>query len=757
MVYTKFAAIQKVVDLSGGLRYTILKERRNTMSYLTLDDGTDAADFDSLYGREWNFIYALEDKIKANTNAGKPPFDGIDFPETGKSIGANTLNFLAKALNKSETFVSAMKTACASKNAQKNVFNFIGKLDFTEVLKDEKNEANILKIIYNNIRHGYNKNLTASTATWAMAYAATNGLIGNYDEMGDETHPYYKITQFDENKEKLEYGSPKALTIIAEKSSTQNIALIKDVLKRSDLSELDDGTKSKLEKMIQYSWNDKRQEEKFNLFLESSPVTNLSEKAFLKRKNITLEDVQTYYDKNNWNKLSPTNLLDKLDYAKENNKIENFTESMNKIRGELAVKYIMETEQVDHNIVNKFSKDICQGFKDNPEALKKLGVEIPYSVIDTLKKDEHFKNDIQFIDGAKNVSIAFTYKDHYEKSIDLLNQVAEKGFSAGYGAEMIVLKAGKVLEEKRSEYELAKKNLQTVLKKREEYNQAKERFDILDMVEQDIGTYLYKDENFFQQLDPSLNKEEILKMAIDKAKGKDVKKLECTDKPTNGLGKLFMSKDKKEKEQKNIKAKEEACNIINQFVESLSSKLKNTETKFEANNPTKLLEDCSIDTVKKQWSEDYEYIQDNRSTVEHSKWTEKDARKLVEEFEKMETAQKSAQTKLDHQVTITKTARETSGVKDIETKTGFDAMEIKAQLRAENPNMPVRDLYASMKEIRDKGEYSAEIKIKTPKDDKVKADNDKLSVLRGTKAQEAKPVKQTSLPQMMKNKSNTQE
>ena len=47
------------------------------MSYLTLDDGTDAADFDSLYGREWNFIYALEDKIKANTNAGKPPFDGI--------------------------------------------------------------------------------------------------------------------------------------------------------------------------------------------------------------------------------------------------------------------------------------------------------------------------------------------------------------------------------------------------------------------------------------------------------------------------------------------------------------------------------------------------------------------------------------------------------------------------------------------------------------------------------------------------------
>ena len=277
------------------------------------------------------------------------------------------------------------------------------------------------------------------------------------------------------------------------------------------------------------------------------------------------------------------------------------------------------------------------------------------------------------------------------------------------------------------------------------------------MVEQDIGTYLYKDEKFFQQLDPSLNKEEILKMAIDKAKGKDVKKLECTDKPTNGLNKLFMSKDKKEKEQKNIKAKEEACNIINQFVESLSSKLKNTETKFEANNPTKLLEGCSIDTVKKQWSEDYEYIQDNRSTVEHSKWTEKDARKLVEEFEKMETAQKSAQTKLDHQVTITKTARETSGVKDIETKTGFDAMEIKAQLRAENPNMPVRDLYASMKEIRDKGEYSAEIKIKTPKDDKVKADDDKLSVLRGTKAQEAKPVKQTSLPQMMKNQPNTKE
>ena len=122
------------------------------MSYLTLDDGTDAADFDSLYGREWSFIYALEDKIKANTNAGKPPFDGIDFPETGKSIGANTLNFLAKALNKSETFVSAMKTACASKNPQKNVFNFIGKLDFTEVLKDEKNEANLLKIIYNNIK-----------------------------------------------------------------------------------------------------------------------------------------------------------------------------------------------------------------------------------------------------------------------------------------------------------------------------------------------------------------------------------------------------------------------------------------------------------------------------------------------------------------------------------------------------------------------------------------------------------------------------
>ncbi len=720
------------------------------MSYITLPDGTDAADFDSLYGREWKFIYALEDKIKANTNAGKPPFDGIDFPETCKSIDANTLNFLAKALNKSETFVSAMKTACASKNAQKNVFNFIGKLDFTEVLKDEKNEANILKIIHNNIRHGDNKNLTASTATWAMAYAATNELIGNYDEMGDETHPYYKITQFDENKEKLEYGSPKALTIIAEKSSTQNIALIKDVLKRSDLSELDDGTKSKLEKMIQYSWNDKRQEEKFNLFLESSPVTNLSEKAFLKRKNITLEDVQTYYDKNNWNKLSPTNLLNKLDYAKENNKIENFTESMNKIRGELAVKYIMETEQVDHNIVNKFSKDICQGFKDNPEALKKLGVEIPYSVIDTLKKDEHFKNDIQFIDGAKNVSIAFTYKDHYEKSIDLLNQVAEKGFSAGYGAEMIVLKAGKVLEEKRSKYELAKKNLQTVLKKREEYNQAKERFDILDKVKQDIGTYLYKDEKIFQQLDPSLNKEEILKMAIDKAKGKDVKKMECTDKPTKGLKRLFMSKAKKEKEQKDIKAKEEAYSAINRFVEDMGNKWKDTKT-------VNLLDGCSIDTVNKQWSEDYEYIEYNRSTVEHSKWTEKDARKLVEEFEKMETAQKSAQTKLDYQVTIAKTARETSGVKDIETKTGFDAMEVKAQLRAENPNMSVRDLYASMKEIRDKGEYSAEIKVKAPKDDKVKNDINKLSILRGTKAQEAKPVKQTSLsPQMMQNRlSNT--
>ena len=129
-------------------------------------------------------------------------------------------------------------------------------------------------------------------------------------------------------------------------------------------------------------------------------MTNLSEKAFLKRKNITLEDVQAYYGKDK--RLSEIDLLNKIDAAKENNGIENYTEAMNKLRGELAVKYVMETEQVNYNVVNKFSKDICQGFKDNAEALKKLGVAIPSSVMDVLKKDEQLKDDIKFIDESRS-------------------------------------------------------------------------------------------------------------------------------------------------------------------------------------------------------------------------------------------------------------------------------------------------------------------------------------------------------------------
>ena len=715
------------------------------MSYITLPDGTEVTDIESLRYKD-GFIEALETRIIANNEAGKPPFDGIDFPDM--SGGYFNSHILADRLNDNKTFIKALETQCRGQNDPKKVLDFIGSLDLTKVLdKSEKEyDQGLFGVLYDRTSKD-KSNLTASTATWAIAFATKHNEPGNFGWFSDE------IERFEENSEKLEGESVKALEHLLKRNDYLhlNISYMAGVLERSDLQSLDDASKKRLEEVISSGHSfDRKIEKPLDHYIENSPVTNLSEEAFLKRKNITLEDVQTYYGIRG--EPSPTNLLYKLDYTKENNELENFTESMNKLRGELAVKYIMETEpeQVDYQIVGKFSKDICQGFKDNPEALKKLGVTIPSSVVDVLEKDEHFKHDIQFIAGTKEVSSVFGNRNSLEKSIDLLNQVAEKGFSAGYGAEMIVLKAGKVLEEKRSEYELAKKNLQTVLKKREEYNQAKERFDILDKVKQDIGTYLYKDEKIFQQLDPSLNKEEILKMAIDKAKGKDVKKMECTDKPTKGLKRLFMSKAKKEKEQKDIKAKEEAYSAINRFVEDMGNKWKDTKT-------VNLLDGCSIDTVNKQWSEDYEYIEYNRSTVEHSKWTEKDARKLVEEFEKMETAQKAAQTKLDYQVTIAKTARETSGVKDIETKTGFDAMEVKAQLRAENPNMSVRDLYASMKEIRDKGEYSAEIKVKAPKDDKVKNDINKLSILRGTKAQEAKPVKQTSLsPQMMQNRlSNT--
>ena len=413
------------------------------MSYLTIDiDGEpqEITDIGKVYGRKEygdKFIEALETRISENREAGRAPLDGIDFPDGSKQHDVSLWSWgslmMANRLNKSEVFIKALEDQCKGKNDPKEALDFIGKLDLSSVLRESDGvKKDLLKVLYDRTLEEKTK-LTASTATWAMAYASKHDLSGNFGYFSED------VTRFEDNGEKLEENAVKALDVVLKGGRGNGLHHMAGVLERSDLSSLDNKAKESIEDVVQSKVKD---------FTEQSLVTNLSEKAFLKRKNITLEDVQAYYDKDK--RLSEIDLLNEIDSAKENNGIENYTEAMNKVRGELAVKYVMETEQVNYSVVNKFSKDICQGFKDNAEALKKLGVAIPSSVMDVLKKDEQLKDDIKFIDESRSF---INFDVGQDNKVELLNQVTEKGFSAGYGVELLVLESGKALETNRKTYE----------------------------------------------------------------------------------------------------------------------------------------------------------------------------------------------------------------------------------------------------------------------------------------------------------------
>ena len=691
------------------------------MSYLTIEmkGGTsfEAKDMDDVYKYSHHsclsFVEVLENKIKENNNTNKPPFDGIDFPDVSKILGNDwEKKILINRLNSSDIFINALKKQ--PKNDElKSALTFVSNLDLSNQIEgcgvkdfDGRRKDLLLQTISD--RYLDSEFMPLSCMMWKNAYKCQFGR--NYG--GGSCDFGYKedIANRVNAGERLEGSSAQALRFIFKEGegyryfSSDDLKTISPLLENSDLSRLSEKDKQHIETLMNGS--------KLNDYVEKSLVTNLSQEALLKRKNITLEDLQTYYGRN-----IERSSLELYGFACKAGKDN---EAMNKVRGELAIKITNENiangKYNDSNVrLDVGEEDLLRGYKDNPEALRALGVKLPVQIVDLVKDDEQLKKDVQFIDGARHLYGLQGQEQTFEKELNLLNQIAEKGFEAGYGAELTLLTMGKVLDEQRAKYESSKYNLEIKLPKRDKYEQVSERYNVLSEIRNDSW-------NLDDLKEIGLTRDDILRMAIDKTLGKEVKKMECTDKPTDGFKGMFMGKKAKAEELAEIAAKQEACERVNMFVEKFSHKYRNYNNfevvKYPENNPKALLAQYStIEEIKKQVNEDVQYKEANKFDPHY--FSESEDKRNVERFEKIEAVYRAAQEKVEYQANIARTAYETSGVKDMEANTGFDAMAVKAELLKENPELSVRDLYAKVKEIRDRGEYTSEVKIRESKPDKV--------------------------------------
>ena len=475
----------------------------------------------------------------------------------------------------------------------------------------------------------------------------------------------------------------------------QNAAYIAS---QSDMSRLDDKLKDKVVYYLDSIGQDTE-------FINTTDVKNLSLNSFARRKNLTIEDAEKFcgyaYTHDHPN-TDPKQASARETYRfLKNNKIHS------KLYGQLAVLSVAEYQGKDINdyLRNVSKEDLLQGYKDNPEALKKLGMSMPGFVAEAVKNDPIFANDsdVKYVIQSK-----IWGNETLTKS---LAEIADKGLSAGYGAESVVSKAQMYLNSRKENIESKRRSCQEDLERCQKVEEARKTYNELDSFYEE-----YREK--FNTLKSPRNREgvkdiefySVMQAAMDKAHGKEVKPFSYEEDKVGFWQGLKMGKAKKESKNEDIDTKIKLCEDANKIVEEFSQRFKEPAL-ADVNTPSELR--IKIDKA----------YQDKNGYYPNREWIQKTIETEIEPFDKMSALCKKAGEKIGYEVSIAREAQTSSGITSIETNANVDVLAQKAQLRQNNSEMSVQDLYAKTRDIYNQEKYhETPLKEKEPKSEPVKAE-----------------------------------
>lgn len=485
---------------------------------------------------------------------------------------------------------------------------------------------------------------------------------------------------------------------------------------QSDMSRLDDKLK---DKVVDYLYNiDFKQGSEF---VNTTDVKNLSLNSFAKRENLTIEDAEKFCGYILYNRDRP-NADPKQASARETYTFLKDKKIHSKLYGQLAVLGVSEwieknplSKDVDYyeRLVSRgydekvSSEDLLQGYKDNPEALKKLGMSMPRFVAEAVTDDPIFANDpdVKYVIQSK---VLYLSDETLTKSLE---EIADKGLSAGYAAESVVAMAQRHLDFEKENIESKRRRCQEDLEQCQKVEEAQKTYNELDSFYEE-----YREK--FNSLKSPRNKEgveniefySVMQAAMDKAHGKEVKPFSYEEDKVGFWQGLKMGKAKKESKNEDIDTKIKLCEDANKIVEEFSQRFKEPAL-ADVNTPSELR--IKIDKA----------YQDKNGYYPNREWIQKTIETKIEPFDKMSALCKKAGEKIGYEVSIAREAQTSSGITSIETNANVDVLAQKAQLRQNNSEMSVQDLYAKTRDIYNQEKYhETPLKEKEPKSEPVKAE-----------------------------------
>lgn len=658
----------------------------------------------------------IESSIEENRRNGKAPLDGIelDVPRTkGDGYFRSELRF---AYFGSQIFKDALQEQIRTpKVDHAQALNFFYKncVILTDgLVSDYKsfkngdpiqyNRAQLEEIrsvensIYsrNSVGDSFSRRLSLEKDLSGEAWMTRAAIIG-------ET--YLRSHDFEGKTVSKEFLSdPQALTdifSIKDYRLHQNAAYIAS---QSDMSRLDDKLK---DKVVDYLYSIGEGLE----FVNTTDVKNLSLNSFAKRKNLTIEDAEKFCGYMLYNRDRP-HTDPKQASAKETYHFLKNKKIHSKLYGELAVLGVAEYKGKDiYNdyLINVSKEDLLQGYKDNPEALKKLGMSMPRFVAEAVTDDPIFANDpdVKYVIQSK---VLYLSDETLTKSLE---EIANKGLSAGYAAESFVVMAQRHLDFNKENIEFKRRSCQEDLERCQKVEEAQKTYNELDSFYEE-----YREK--FHSLKSPRNKEgvkdigfdSIMQAAMDKAHGKEVKPFSYEEDKVGFWQGLKMGKAKKESKNEDIDTKIKLCEDANKIVEEFSQRFKEPAL-ADVNTPSELR--IKIDKA----------YQDKNGYYPNREWIQKTIETEIEPFDKMSALCKKAGEKIGYEVSIAREAQTSSGITSIETNANVDVLAQKAQLRQNNSEMSVQDLYAKTRDIYNQEKYhETPLKEKEPKSEPVKAE-----------------------------------
>ena len=645
----------------------------------------------------------IEASIEENRRNGKAPLDGIelDIPRTREN--GFFRQYLRDAYLGSKIFQDALKEQIQNPKFDcKEALNFFygNRVLFSDNLASQyrdferggyqsydmlKEIKSVEKVISDRAWGSQNLEKELSGDAWIVRAA----VVGRTD---------LRINDFDGKKVSKNFlHSPFLEDVLSKNSYDHHVKRIAAyIVSQSDLSVCGDKLKDSVVENLKGEYGKDLSKE----FINTTDVKNLSLNSFAKRENLTIEDAKKFcgYDYNNSNP--------KQAFARETYTFLKDKKIHSKLYGQLAVLTVTESHGKEQYLQNLSSEDLLQGYKDNPEALKKLGMSMPGFVAEAVKNDPIFAND-------SDVKYVIQSKVHLsdETLTKSLAEIADKGLSAGYAAESVVAKAQKYLDSKKENIESERRRCQEDLEQCQKIEEARKTYNELDSFYEE-----YREK--FNSLKSPRNRDgvediefySVMQAAMDKAHGKEVKPFSYEEDKVGFWQGLKMGKAKKESKNEDIDTKIKLCEDANKIVEEFSQRFKEPAL-ADVNTPSELR--IKIDKA----------YQDKNGYYPNREWIQKTIETEIEPFDKMSALCKKAGEKIGYEVSIAREAQTSSGITSIETNANVDVLAQKAQLRQNNSEMSVQDLYAKTRDIYNQEKYhETPLKEKEPKSEPVKAE-----------------------------------